>query len=182
MKILVLSDIHGSLYYLNKVLNTYEQENFNYILILGDELYHGPRNNLPKDYNPKEVANLLNKYKNKILAIRGNCDSEVDQMLIEYPILSDYTIILLNNRKIFATHGHIYNKNNLPPLEKNDIFIYGHTHIFEAVKDNDIYFLNPGSISLAKNNNPNTYGVLDENSFIIKDLDGNIINFISFNS
>ncbi|MGL5961019.1 MAG: phosphodiesterase, partial [Cetobacterium sp.] len=127
MKIFVISDIHGSSYFLKKALEAFHKEKADQILILGDELYHGPRNPLPIDYNPKEVVEILNKYKEKIIAVRGNCDSEVDQMLLEYPIMSDYSIIFLNGKKIFATHGHIYNEDKMPNLSAGNILIYGHT-------------------------------------------------------
>lgn len=178
MKMFFISDIHGSLYNLKKALERYKEEGANYIVMLGDALYHGPRNPLPDEYKPQEVANLLNEYKDKILAVRGNCDSEVDQMLIDYPMIADYSIILYNTRKIFLTHGHIYNQDNLPNLSKNDILINGHTHLPVAEKQNEIYLLNPGSISLPKENNPNSYAVLKDDLFQIKDLDGTIIKAI----
>ncbi|MCB2288269.1 phosphodiesterase [Clostridium sp. CS001] len=178
MKIFFMSDIHGSLYYLEKAIQLYKEENANYIVILGDELYHGPRNPLPEGYNPQLVANLLNQHKDKIIAIRGNCDSEVDQMLIDYPIMADYSIILHNDRRLFLTHGHIYNESNLPNLSENDVLIMGHTHIPVAKKYNNIFILNPGSISLPKENNPNSYGILEEDLFQIKDLEGNVIKEI----
>ena len=178
MKIFFISDIHGSLYYLKKALKRYKEENANYIVILGDALYHGPRNPLPEEYNPEEVASLLNEYKDKIIAVRGNCDSEVDQMLIEYPMMADYSIILYNNRRLFLTHGHIYNEDNLPNLSENDVLVHGHTHIPVAKKHNKIYVLNPGSISLPKENNPNSYAILQDNLFQIKDLEGNVIKEI----
>lgn len=175
MKLFFMSDIHGSLYYLEEALEKFEYEKADYLVILGDALYHGPRNPLPKDYNPKEVAELLNKYKNKIIAIRGNCDSEVDQMIIDYPMMSDYSIILYNNRRLFLTHGHIYNKNNLPNLNENDILMHGHTHIPAAEKLEQIYLFNPGSITLPKEGNPNSYGILDNNILQVKDLEGKVI-------
>jgi putative phosphoesterase len=178
MKIFFMSDIHGSLYYLEKALQLYKEEKANYIVILGDALYHGPRNPLPEDYKPQLVASLLNQYKDKIMAIRGNCDSEVDQMLIEYPMMADYSIILYNERRLFLTHGHIYNENNLPNLSENDVLIMGHTHIPVAKKYNNIFILNPGSITLPKENNPNSYGILEEDLFQIKDLEGNVIKEI----
>lgn len=180
MKLFFISDIHGSLYYLKKALNEFEKEKADYLVILGDALYHGPRNPLPKEYNPKEVANLLNEYKDKIMAVRGNCDTEVDAMLIDYPMLSDYSIILYNNRRLFLTHGHVFNKDNLPNLSDDDVLIHGHTHILKAEKVENIYLINPGSISLPKQNNPNTYGVLENDIFSIKDFEGNIVKEISF--
>ncbi|AFS79407.1 phosphodiesterase YfcE [Gottschalkia acidurici 9a] len=178
MKILFLSDIHGSIHYLEKGIDIYEKENAQYIVILGDALYHGPRNPLPKDYNPKEVASLLNKYKDKIVAVRGNCDSEVDQMMLEYPIMADYGVLFYNGKRIYITHGHIYNKDNLPNICEGDILAYGHTHVPLAEKYNGIYVLNPGSITLPKENNPNSYGILENNLFEVKDLEGNILKSI----
>jgi hypothetical protein len=178
MKIFFISDIHGSLFFLEKALERYKEEGASYIVLLGDALYHGPRNPLPKDYNPQAVASVLNDYKYKILAVRGNCDSEVDQMLIEYPMMSDYSIILLNNRRLFLTHGHIYNENNMPSLSDNDVVIHGHTHLPVAKKHNGIYILNPGSVTLPKEDYPNSYAILEDDLFQIKDLQGTVIKEI----
>jgi putative phosphoesterase len=178
MKIFFISDIHGSLYYLEKALERYNEEKATYIVLLGDALYHGPRNPLPEQYNPQAVASLLNQHKNNIIAIRGNCDSEVDQMLIQYPMMSDYSIILYDNRRLFLTHGHIYNEDNLPNLNENDVLIHGHTHVPVAKKHNKVYVLNPGSIALPKENSPNSYAILEKNLFQIKDLKGNVIKEI----
>ena len=178
MKIFFMSDIHGSAFFLEKALQRYNEENASYIVILGDALYHGPRNPLPTEYNPQLVASLLNQYKHKVIAIRGNCDSEVDQMLIEYPMMSDYSIILYNGRRLFLTHGHIYNESNLPSLSENDVLIMGHTHIPVAKKCNNIYIINPGSITLPKESNPNSYAILEDDLFQIKDLEGNVIKEI----
>lgn len=178
MKIIIISDIHGSAYFLRKVLKVVENEKIDYILILGDVLNHGPRNPLPEGYNPKEVVDILNSYKNRIIAVRGNCDSEVDQMLLEYPMMSDYTTLFLNEKRIFVTHGHIYNRDNLPQIEKGDVLLYGHTHIPLAENENDIYILNPGSISLPKNGNENSYGILEDNNFYVKNLESEIIKKI----
>ncbi|WP_291632819.1 phosphodiesterase [Clostridium sp.] len=178
MKIFFISDIHGSLYYLKKAIDRYKEEGASYIVLLGDALYHGPRNPLPEGYNPQEVASLLNGYKDKLIAVRGNCDSEVDQMLIEYPMMSDYSIILYNNRRLFLTHGHIYNEDSLPNLSENDVLIIGHTHLPVAKKSGKIYVLNPGSVSLPKQDNPNSYAILQDNLFEIKDLEGNVIKKI----
>ncbi|MBC2851211.1 phosphodiesterase [Cetobacterium sp. 8H] len=178
MKIFVISDIHGSSYFLKKSLEAFKVENADYILILGDELYHGPRNPLPEEYNPKEVAEVLNSYKEKIVAVRGNCDSEVDQMLLEYPIMGDYTTLFLNKKRIFATHGHIFNKEKLPNLSKGDILIYGHTHIPLTEEKEGIFILNPGSISLPKDGNENSYGIFENDNFYVKNLDGKILKSI----
>lgn len=173
MKLFFISDIHGSLYYLEKVLKIYEEENADYLVILGDELYHGARNPLPEGYNPKGVTELLNKYMDKIIAVRGNCDSEVDEMVLDFPIMSTYSSILYDNKRLFLTHGHIYGEDNLPKLSSGDVLIYGHTHIPVAKKKDDIFIINPGSIALPKDGNPNSYGVLENNIFEIKDLSQN---------
>lgn len=178
MKILFISDIHGSLYYTRKAIEVFKEEAADFMVILGDELYHGARNPLPLEYNPKEVALLLNEYADRIIAIRGNCDSEVDEMVIEYPIMATYSTILYHNRRLFLTHGHIYNEENMPKLRAGDAFIYGHTHIPKAEKKDDIYIINPGSITLPKENHPNSYGILANDTFQIQDFDGNIMKSI----
>ena len=175
MRLLVISDIHGSLFYLRKVIEIFEKNSYDKILILGDELYHGPRNPLPKEYNPKEAAELLNKYRNKIIAVRGNCDSEVDQMVLNFPIRADYNMIFWENKKIFMTHGHIYNIDAPLPMEDGDIMIYGHFHIPMIEKKDGKIFLNPGSISLPKENSLNSFGVFEDGKFYIKDMEENIL-------
>ena len=180
MKLIFLSDIHGSEYYAKKAIEILNKEGGDYIVLLGDLLYHGPRNDLPKEYNPKGVIEVLNANKEKIIAVRGNCDSEVDQMVLQFPMMSDYTMIINNNKKIFVTHGHIYNEANMPQLNKKDILIHGHTHIPVAKESNDVYILNPGSISLPKENNPPSFGIMTEANFVIKTFEGQIIKEIEF--
>lgn len=180
MKIFIISDIHGSVEWLKKALKIYEAGDYDQIALLGDVMYHGPRNPLPDGYNPKKVSYLLNGYKDKIIAVRGNCDSEVDQMLLEFSIMSDYSTILLKGRRVFMTHGHIFNEMNMPPLQDGDIFLQGHTHIPSAKKNKGIYICNPGSISLPKMHNPNSYGVLTNRVFQVIDFDGNILEEIKF--
>jgi len=179
MKLMFISDIHGSEKYLNLAIENIKKENPDQIVLLGDLLYHGPRNPLPEGYNPANVASKLNEYKEKIIAVQGNCDSYVDQMIIDFPIMSQYSIIY-TGRKIFATHGHEYNLENLPPLNDGDIIIHGHTHIPVAEKIENIYLLNPGSISLPKNGTPNTYGIMEDNRFEVKTLDGNVYKCVEF--
>lgn len=178
MKLMFVSDIHGSYYYAKKVIEKYREEEADNMIILGDILYHGPRNSLPKEYNPKKVIELLNQLKEKIICVRGNCDAEVDQMVLEFPIMSDYNIIFHNNKRIFATHGHLFNEDNMPPLGEGDILIHGHTHLPVAKEIDNRYILNPGSISLPKEDNPNSYGVIEDEQFIIKDFQGNKIKSI----
>lgn len=178
MKIFFMSDIHGSVFYLNQAIERFIDEKADYLVILGDILYHGARNDLPKEYNPKEVINILNNYSDRIIAVRGNCDSEVDQMVLNFPISATYSNLLYKNKRIFLTHGHIYNEENMVNLKEDSLFIYGHTHILRAEKKDGIYFINPGSISIPKENNPCTYGILENDNFMIKDLDGVIIRQI----
>ena len=178
MKLFFMSDIHGSLKYAKLGVDAFINENADYMVILGDVLYHGPRNPLPEEYNPKEVANLINKYKNKIIGVRGNCDADVDQMLLEYPCMMDYNVILADGKRVFITHGHIYNEKNMLNMAEDDVLIYGHTHIPVAKKENYIYVINPGSISYPKENNPHSYGILEDNVFYIKDICGNVIKSI----
>lgn len=180
MKLFIISDIHGSLYYLKKVIEIFEKADYDKLIILGDELYHGPRNPLPKDYSPKDVIEILNKYRDKIIAVRGNCDSEVDQMVLNYPLMSDYSMIYLGKRRVYLTHGHIYNIGNPLPMSKGDILLYGHFHVPMIEEKDERYFFNPGSISLPKNNSKNSFGILDEKGFKIKDLEENILSEIKF--
>lgn len=175
MKLFFISDIHGSLHYLKLAVKCFEKEQASHIIMLGDALYHGPRNPLPEGYNPKGTAQLLNEYASVIIAVKGNCDCEVDQMLIEYPMLNEQAFVLYNGRRIFLSHGHNYNPDNMPILNKGDAFAFGHIHIPVAENKNGIYILNPGSVSLPKEGTPNSYAILDDERFIIKDLEGNII-------
>ena len=176
MKILIASDIHGDLDSMEKVLSAYEKENCDKLLLLGDLLYHGPRNNLPSTYAPKEVIKLLNENKTKILAVRGNCDTEVDQMVLEFPILADYAYLSLDGLSVFATHGHKFNLKDLPPLRQGEILLHGHTHVLTATEfgDKNLY-LNPGSAAIPKENNPRSYMVYENRTFTVKDFDGNVI-------
>lgn len=168
MKFLVISDLHGSIDAANLAINQFKEQNCNAILCLGDILYHGPRNDIPNDYQPKQVIHLLNQYSKNIIAVRGNCDSEVDQMVLQFPITSDYNQLYLGERRIFMTHGHGYSTTNQPPLEAGSIFLNGHTHIPTAEKnENGIYLLNPGSMTLPKQNHPKTFAILDEMKFTI---------------
>ena len=175
MKYLFASDIHGSAYYCRKLLDAFRDEQAERLVLLGDLLYHGPRNDLPREYAPKEVIALLNEHKNKIYAVRGNCEAEVDQMVLEFPVMADYCILSVDGRTFYATHGHIYNQDNLPPLQEGDILIHGHTHVLKAQQMDGYILLNPGSVSIPKEGNPATYAVLENSMFTIKDFDGNIV-------
>ena len=129
MKLMFASDLHGSAYYGRKMLEIYEKSGASQLIFLGDILYHGPRNDLPREYAPKEVIAMLNPLKNQILSVRGNCDTEVDQMVLEFPILADYGFLMVDGIRIYATHGHIFNENHLPPVQDGDVLIHGHTHL-----------------------------------------------------
>lgn len=178
MKWMIASDIHGSAYYCRELLEAYDREKADRLLLLGDILYHGPRNNLPKEYNPKEVIALLNQRKQDILCVRGNCDTEVDQMVLEFPILADYSLLSVDGLRLYATHGHVYNEQHMLPLMPGDILIHGHTHIYEAKKSGEHVILNPGSVSIPKGGNPPTYAILEDGVFSIKDLDGQVLKKI----
>ena len=175
MKIMFASDIHGSAYYCKEMLEAYEREKAERLMLLGDLLYHGPRNDLPREYAPKEVIAMLNARKHEIYAVRGNCEAEVDQMVLDFPVMADYGVLLDGGRAIYATHGHIYHEHHLPPLKKGDILIHGHTHVLQAKKAGDYYILNPGSVSIPKEGNPPSYGIWQEGLFEIRTLEGETI-------
>lgn len=175
MKLMIASDIHGSAYYCKKMIKAFKREKADRLLLLGDLLYHGPRNDLPKEYDPKTVITMLNAMKDQLLCVRGNCDTEVDQMVLEFPLLADYCLIELDRHAIFATHGHHYNPQTPPPLKAGDILLNGHTHI-PANQDMGTYiYMNPGSISIPKENSARGYMIYD-GKFIWKDLDGTKID------
>ncbi|MDD2955241.1 MAG: phosphodiesterase [Oscillospiraceae bacterium] len=172
MKLMIASDIHGSLYYGEKMREAYLREQADKLILLGDLLYHGPRNDLPMGYNPKGVIELLNGMKHEILCVRGNCEAEVDQMVLEFPVMSDSMILYLDGRMVFATHGHLFNKGNLPMLKEGDVLLHGHTHVQALENCGDYYYLNPGSVSLPKEGNQNSYMTYENGCFVIKNLTG----------
>ena len=174
MKIMVASDIHGSALYCRRMLERFDEEGADKLLLLGDLLYHGPRNPLPEEYNPKAVAEMLNARKQQILCVRGNCDGEVDQMMLEFPIMADYCILSIGSRMVFATHGHHHNENSLPMLQEGDILLHGHTHI-PVLEDRGAYMLaNPGSVTLPKQESVRGYLLLEEGALTLKDLDNTV--------
>lgn len=177
MKLLIASDIHGSAYYCEMLLKAFEKEKADRILLLGDILYHGPRNDLPRDYAPKKVIAMLNPLKDKIFCVRGNCDTEVDQMVLDFPVLADYSVIPLKDRLVYATHSHIYNERNLPPLCKGDILLCGHTHIPKCIEHENFVYMNTGSVSIPKENSPHSYITYEDGIFLWKNLEnGEIYN------
>ena len=150
MKLLIASDIHGSAYWCRKLMETIDAEQPDKILLLGDLLYHGPRNDLPKDYCPKEVIPMLSALKEKILAVRGNCEAEVDQMVLPFPCMADYAMIEADGLTIYLTHGHLHGPDQLPPLQPGTVFLSGHTHVKMDQMKGSIRCLNPGSVSIPK--------------------------------
>ena len=172
MKWMIASDIHGSAAYCEKLLAAFGREQADRLLLLGDLLYHGPRNDLPQGYAPKEVIAQLSGVKDKVFCVRGNCEAEVDQMVLPFPVLADYCLLEQKGRVIFATHGHHYNLENPPLLQPGDVLLHGHTHI--PAKDNSLgfWYLNPGSVSIPKENSPHSYMTLEDGQFLWKDLDG----------
>lgn len=175
MKLMIASDIHGSACYCRKMADAFQREKADRLLLLGDLLYHGPRNDLPEEYAPKQVISILNSLKQKIFCVRGNCDTEVDQMVLEFPIMADYCVLPAGNRLIYATHGHRYHVGALPPMQAGDILLHGHTHIpaWESFGDNNLY-LNPGSVSIPKEGSPHGYMILCGNRVFWKTLEGEI--------
>ena len=172
MKLMIASDIHGTSSCCRKMLEAFEREKADRLLLLGDILYHGPRNDLPADYDPKEVIAMLNGLKDKPLCVRGNCDTEVDQMVLEFPVMADYALIEAGGHSIFATHGHLYNLMHLPPLQKGDILLCGHTHVPAWEDYGDYRYYNPGSVSIPKEGSTRSYMMLENGIFSWKTLDG----------
>ena len=171
MKLMFASDIHGSALYCERMLEAFRREGAERLCLLGDILYHGPRNDLPEGHDPKRVIALLNPEKSHILCVRGNCDTEVDQMVLEFPVLADYAVIFVDGRTFFLTHGHHHSPENLPPLNSGDVLINGHTHIYKAEQVNGIHCLNDGSVSLPKMGNPRSYMTYEDGVFTVKQLE-----------
>ncbi len=171
MKLMIASDIHGSAYYAEKLKTAYERENAEKLILLGDLLYHGPRNDLPRDYAPKKVIEILNGMKDELLCVRGNCDTEVDQMVLDFPILADYAVIYADGKTLYLTHGHKFNPENPPKLKKGDYLVNGHTHIPANESMGDFTYINPGSVSIPKNGSGHGYMIFENGKFTLKELD-----------
>ena len=172
MKYMILSDIHGSVTRLRRALDIYRRQKCDMLIILGDILNYGPRNSIPEGLDAQAVAEELNKMADDIIAIRGNCDSEVDQMLLQFPIMSTYTLLVDEGRRILLTHGHIYNKVELPK-GRFDMVFYGHTHLWEVLQQPDgPLVVNTGSITFPKGGNPHTLAILDAHQLTIYRIDG----------
>ena len=171
VKLLIASDIHGSAYWCRALMKRIEVEKPDRIALLGDILYHGPRNDLPRDYAPKEVLAMLNPLAASLIAVRGNCDSEVDQMVLDFPCLADYALVYDGARQLFLTHGHVYGPGNVPPLAQGGVLLYGHTHVKEVAERDGVLFVNPGSVSLPKDGS-NSYAVYEDGAFELRELTG----------
>ena len=175
MKWMIASDLHGSYLYAQQMKTAFEREQADRLLLLGDLLYHGPRNDLPEGYAPRQVIPLLNSLRTKLLCVRGNCDAEVDQMVLDFPALADYAVLPVGRRLVYATHGHVYNTKHLPPLAPGDILLHGHTHIpaWEEFGSGNLY-LNPGSMSIPKEGSAHGYMTLENGCFQWKTMEGQV--------
>ena len=178
MKLLIASDIHGDAVCCQKILDEASARGVDKIILLGDILYHGPRNDLPENYAPKKVIEMLNKVSEKLLCIKGNCEAEVDGMVLSFPVLSDFGWIHDGEMGVtmYLSHGHKYNPDNLPPLPSGAVFLYGHTHLLGFCKRDNILCLNPGSVSLPKGGNPKSFAIYEDGKFSIFTLDGQLID------
>lgn len=174
MKLMFASDIHGSALWCEKMLAVYERENPEKLCLLGDILYHGPRNDLPEGHAPKEVIKMLNPLKNELICVRGNCDAEVDQMVLEFPVLNDYALVYADSHRLFLTHGHHHNPQNLPSVPQGSVMINGHTHVPEAERVHGIHCLNCGSVALPKEGTPYSCLIYEDGVFMWKDLCGGV--------
>ena len=175
MNVWIASDLHGSALYCRKLLDLMEKRGADRLVLLGDLLYHGPRNDLPEGYDPKAVFAMLNSVKDRILCVHGNCDAEVDQMVLEFPIMADYMALFLEGRMVFVTHGHLFNEENLPNFNPGDVLIHGHTHVRAAADRGAYFFLNPGSMALPKGDGVHSYMVYEDGVFTTKDMDGAVL-------
>ena len=168
MKFLIASDLHGSAYYAKKLVEAFKESKADKLILLGDVYNHGPRNPLPKDYAPMEVAELLNGITDKLLVIKGNCDSQVDTMISKFSFIED-AVLISGEKTVFLTHGHVYNKDNMP-LTKFDMVIYGHFHTGFIEEKDGVIIANTGSLSLPKNNTPNSYLILEDGKLDLKEI------------
>ncbi|MCK6262201.1 phosphodiesterase [Vibrio sp. ZSDE26] len=176
MELFFASDLHGSLPETQLVIEKFRESGAGTLVLLGDVLNHGPRNPVPEGYAPAEVATLLNQYADSIIAVRGNCDSEVDQMLLNFPMMTDYSWLLLESgQRMFITHGHLYNSTKRPPLKNNDLMAFGHTHIPLAEKEQGIILFNPGSVTFPREGHPASFGYYRNGELQVISFKGDVI-------
>ena len=175
MKLMIASDIHGSAFFCRQMVEAFRREDAQKLLLLGDILYHGPRNDLPKDYAPKRVIELLNGVREYLLCVRGNCEAEVDQMVLTFPVMADYCALPLGEHILYATHGHVHGETNPPPMMHGDVLLCGHTHVPAFNRHEGFTYVNPGSTSIPKNGSAHGYMTLEDGVFSWKDLDGGAI-------
>ena len=178
MKLFIATDLHGSAYYAERIVDKFNTSGADMLILLGDVYNHGPRNPFPKDYAPMKVAELLNSISGKVISVRGNCDSAVDEMISSFPFV-EHDIIPLAKRRIFLTHGHVYNKRALPALSKGDVLIYGHFHTNECVTVKGVHCINVSSASLP--HDTSAYCIVDGDGATIYDLDDKVILTLQFN-
>ena len=172
MKLLIASDLHGSAYNCRLLMEAFQREQADRIVLLGDLLYHGPRNPLPQEYDTKAVTALLNDVADRLLCVRGNCDSEVDQMVLDFPLMADYALLEVNGLTLYATHGHLWNETCPPPMAEGTVLLNGHFHIPACTPHGSYLYINPGSTSIPKGGSVGSYLVLEGRTFTWKDMDG----------
>lgn len=166
MKLFIASDIHGSAYYADIMLSEFEASGADKLVLLGDILYHGPRNDLPADYSPKRVAQMLNKYADRIISVRGNCEAEVDSLMLDFPVTSDYGVIFDGKTTLYLSHGH----RAVPRMTEGSLYFTGHTHIPHDYTENGVRFINPGSVSIPKNNTPHSIIIYEDGNITRYDI------------
>ncbi len=176
MKIMIASDIHGSEFYCSQLIEAFNREKPDKLLLLGDILYHGPRNDLPQNYAPKTVIQMLNEIKESIICVRGNCDTEVDQAVLDFPIMAEYCVLYFDGHLVYATHGHHFNESNPPKLNKGDILLNGHTHVSGCCVHPGFTYMNPGSVSIPKMGSRHSYMIYEDEKFYWKELSGEEFN------
>lgn len=171
MKFMIASDIHGSATHCRAMLDAFERERAQRLILLGDILYHGPRNDLPDGYAPRQVISMLNPLRERLMCVRGNCEAEVDQMVLDFPVMAEYALMPLGGCALYMTHGHLHGEDNPPPLCPGDLLLCGHTHVARLARHDAFTYMNPGSVSLPKQDTPRSYMTLEDGWFSWRRLD-----------